>query len=67
MVSGTTTLISKNGQGTNSGNGASNLAKISQDGRYVFFLSGGSNFGPADINGTIDIYRRRGLSPKAQR
>jgi hypothetical protein len=38
------------------GNGHSEFASISADGRYVAFLSWASNLVPGDTNGTVDVF-----------
>ena len=56
-VLGTTTLVSK---GVNGGRGAweSSSPSISDDGRYVVFVSYASDLVPNDINGKCDVFRR---------
>ncbi len=57
-LSGTTTRVSTSASGTE-GNGASRLAKISQDGRFVVFESTASNLVTGDTNGAVsDIFRK---------
>jgi hypothetical protein len=60
LVSGTTTLVSRNSGGTASGNGSSFNASISADGRYVAFESYASDLvgGGIDTNGTYDVFVR---------
>ena len=58
LTTGTTTLVSVNGAGTDSGNGFSSLPVISADGTKVAFDSRASNLGSTDTNGTSDIYVR---------
>jgi Tol biopolymer transport system component len=59
-VAGTTTLVSVNTSGTSSGDDASTLPSISADGRFVAFVSTADDLaaGPADFNGTPDVYVR---------
>jgi Tol biopolymer transport system component len=56
LATGTTTLVSANPGGANSGNGASDLATFSIEGRHVAFRSLASNLGDTDTNGITDIY-----------
>jgi Tol biopolymer transport system component len=59
LVSGTTTLVSVNAAGTDSGNRGSSLPKFSSDGTKVLFTSSASDLGPTDTNGTEqDVYVR---------
>jgi putative cell wall-binding protein/Tol biopolymer transport system component len=59
MQTGTTTLVSVNDAGTDSGNSDSYDAAISADGRYVAFESDASDLVPSDPNGsTTDIFIR---------
>jgi hypothetical protein len=59
LQAGTTTLVSINSTGTNSGNLFSQLPVISANGRYVVFESNASDLISNDTNGnTKDIYRR---------
>lgn len=56
-------LISVNGAGTDTGNGASGALNgfapvISADGRFVAFTSRADDIGPADTNGVEDVYVR---------
>jgi len=55
LQSGTTTLVSKNSDGT-LGNGSSYIAQISGNGRYVSFMSNSSNLVNGDTNNTFDIF-----------
>ena len=57
LLSGETTLISATSSGV-SGNGASNFARISADGRYVTFNSAASNLVAGDSNGVNDVFVR---------
>jgi Tol biopolymer transport system component len=56
-VTGVTTRVSISSSGAQ-GNGASGLAMISADGRYVAFTSGASNLVPGDTNQTGDVFIR---------
>ena len=56
LAAGTTTLLSRNADGTASGNGPSTSPLISTDGRYVIFESAASNLVTNDFNGTNDIF-----------
>ena len=56
-VAGTTKLVSANSGGV-IGNGDSNNADISADGRYVVFESAASNLVADDTNGFTDIFLR---------
>ena len=47
LASGTTTLVSANAAGTDSGNTVSDDAHLSPDGRRVAFISGATDLGPA--------------------
>jgi len=55
-LEGTTIRVSVDNEGIE-GNRGSRSPSISDDGRYVAFVTGVA-FDPADENGTIDIYRR---------
>lgn len=59
LVTGTTTLVSRNAAGTDSANGASTgevgLYLAFQGGR-IEFVSGASDLGPNDTNGAADLY-----------
>lgn len=48
MATGTTTLVSVNGDGTASGNGASIRPALSDDATKVVFVSSATNLGPVD-------------------
>jgi Tol biopolymer transport system component len=48
LTAGTTTLVSVNAAGTDSGNGASIRPSVSQDGTRVAFSSGATDLGPTD-------------------
>ena len=52
---GEVTLVSTDGQGQQ-GNGPSELAGISDDGRYVAFNSSATNLAPDDTNGNTDVF-----------
>ena len=54
----TTSLVSINSAGTNSGNSDSTFPVISADGRYVAFMSNASDLVSGDSNGSSDIFRR---------
>ena len=56
--SGTTTLVSVNKEGTDSGAGVSTNPVISADGRFVAFESGAENLVATDTNGTSDVFVR---------
>jgi Tol biopolymer transport system component len=58
LQSGTTTLVSANKDGTDSGNGHSDQPKISEDGRLVAFSSYASDLVTTDTNGERDIFVR---------
>lgn len=53
--SGTTVRLSENGDGVE-GNGLSNQARISGDGRFVVFTSAANNLVANDVNGVPDIF-----------
>jgi Tol biopolymer transport system component len=55
---GTTRLVSVNRDGTGGGNGESNGARISADGRYVVFESEADDLVRGDWNGAKDIFLR---------
>jgi Tol biopolymer transport system component len=57
-LSETTTLVSVNKQGTDSGAGRSTLPVISADGRYVAFSSNADDLVTTDNNGTWDVFVR---------
>lgn len=52
---GTTTRVSVATGGVQ-GNGASDSASLSRDGRYVAFLSSATNLAPGDTNGVRDVF-----------
>jgi Tol biopolymer transport system component len=52
----TTMLVSRNSEGTGSGNGFSSATAISADGRTVFFQSFANDLAPGDYNQARDIY-----------
>lgn len=52
----TTTLLSRNLAGTNSGNGESNFAVINAVGNVIAFTSAAANLGAADTNGQPDVF-----------
>jgi len=59
LQAGTTTLVSVNHAGTDSGNGSSSEAVISADGRFVAFYSNASDLVGNDTNGhTYDVFVR---------
>ncbi len=58
QVAGTTTLVSVNASGTGGGNGVSNNAVISGDGRWVVFESSATNLVAGDANGLTDLFVR---------
>ncbi len=60
LVFGTTQAasFSTTGQGGAVGNGQSDTAQISGDGRHVVFRSFSTNWDPSDTNGVADIYVR---------
>src|SRR5207248_11577266 len=60
LQTNTTTLVSINAAGTDSGNGVSRRPVLSADGRYVAFESSAYNLvtGITDFNFTTDIYVR---------
>jgi Tol biopolymer transport system component len=55
---GTTTLVSRNSAGTGSGNGASELVQLTDDGRYALFTSNASDLVTGDSNNARDIFVR---------
>jgi Ca2+-binding RTX toxin-like protein len=55
---GTTTLVSVNKDGTDSGIGYSWANEISADGRFVAFVSWADNLVVTDTNGTADVFVR---------
>jgi Tol biopolymer transport system component len=58
LTTGTTTLVSANGTGNNSGNSRSENPVFSPDGTKIAFRSMASNLGPLDSNETSDVYLR---------
>jgi uncharacterized repeat protein (TIGR01451 family) len=56
LTAGTVTLVSRNGAGTDSGNGDTFAQGFSDDGTTLLVDSGASNLGPIDTNGTNDVY-----------
>ncbi len=54
----TTALISVNKDGTAAGNRGSTLARISNNGRYVSFLSSATDLVPNDVNNASDAFVR---------
>jgi hypothetical protein len=58
LQAGTTTRVSVGAGGAQATGGASNLARISADGRYVAFSSLATNLVSGDTNGTIDVFVR---------
>jgi Tol biopolymer transport system component len=58
LSSGTTTLVSTDAAGTDSGNGPASGPSFSPDGRRIAYTSGASDLGPTDTNGTADVYVR---------
>jgi hypothetical protein len=56
LVAGTTTLVSRNGSGTNSGNGTSGYPQISANNAVVVFGSNASDLVANDTNGTFDVF-----------
>lgn len=65
-VLGTTALVSVSSSETQS-NGGSSHPRISEDGRFVFFFSSGSNLVPDDTNGVQDVFRRDMLTGNTER
>ena len=57
LFTGELTLVSANSSGT-IGNGASDFASISADGRYVSFTSSATNLVSGDTNGVDDVFRK---------
>ncbi len=53
-----TSLVSINAAGTGSGNGKSDSASISPDGRFVAFVSTATDLAPGTVNQSGDIYVR---------
>ncbi|HYD32410.1 MAG TPA: Calx-beta domain-containing protein, partial [Azospirillaceae bacterium] len=60
-LAGTTTRLSVAGSGTE-GNGASDSAALSADGRYVVFASTATNLVTGDTNGQSDVFVRDTLA-----
>jgi Ca2+-binding RTX toxin-like protein len=58
LQSGTTTLVSVNNSGTDSGNSYSWVSAISTDDRYVAFVSRADDLVATDTNGTLDVFVR---------
>lgn len=58
LTAGTSTLVSTNAAGTDSGNDASGLPELSRDGTKVVFESVANDLGPTDTNTDVDIYVR---------
>jgi Tol biopolymer transport system component len=58
LTSGTTTLVSTNAAGTDSGGGPASAPSFSPDGLRIAFTSGAGDLGPTDTNGTADVYVR---------
>jgi hypothetical protein len=58
LKNGTTTLVSINQAGTNSGNGLSNSPSISADGRFVVFASSADNLVSINTNNYSNVYLR---------
>jgi Tol biopolymer transport system component len=56
LVTGTTTLLSLNSQGTRSGNGLSSHPVLSPDGRTIAFQSFAGDLVAGDYNSTRDIF-----------
>lgn len=58
LLTGQTTLVSVNAAGTDSGNGASLMPVISDDGRYVAFASFASDLEGQDADAGADVFLR---------
>jgi uncharacterized repeat protein (TIGR01451 family) len=58
LTTGTTTLISANAAGSNSGNFASDSPVFSPDGTKIAFNSQATDLGPTDTNDSQDVYLR---------
>jgi Tol biopolymer transport system component len=59
FTTGTTTLVSANAPGTDTGNDSSSFPAFSPDGQHVAFTSQATDLGPADDNGTAsDVFLR---------
>jgi uncharacterized repeat protein (TIGR01451 family) len=56
LGAGTTVLLSRNADGTDSADGASRLAPDARPGSRVMFMSTASDLGPRDRNGVDDLY-----------
>jgi Ca2+-binding RTX toxin-like protein len=56
LQSGTTTLVSVNNDGTDSGNGSSRYSAISAEGRFVTFYSDADDLVAMDSNGERDVF-----------
>jgi uncharacterized repeat protein (TIGR01451 family) len=56
LRSGVTTLVSANASGSGNGNGSSGSPTVSPAGNGIAFASTASDLGPADPNGSGDIY-----------
>jgi dipeptidyl aminopeptidase/acylaminoacyl peptidase len=59
LAAGTTTLLSRNRDGTDGGNGETSWFMVSADRTTVGMMSMASNLGPADGNGTRDLFVAR--------
>lgn len=55
LTTGTTSLVSANAAGTDSGNARSTVARLSADGTTVAFMSGATDLGPTAIRGGIYV------------
>ena len=60
---GTTTLVSVNDAGTDSGNDGSDFPQISADGRVVVFVSSATDLVATHTDGTRDLFVRHVLAP----
>ncbi len=59
LLTGTTSLVSVNREGTSSSiGGLVNSPEISADGRFVTIESGANDLVTADTNGTFDVFVR---------
>lgn len=56
LGAGTTVLLSRNADGTDSANGRSRLVPQARPGSRVMFMSTASDMGPRDRNGVDDLY-----------
>ena len=64
LQTGTTTFVSRaSGAAGAAGSGNSAFPVISDDGRYVAFESGSTNFSDQDVDAATDIFRRDVLGP----